>query len=224
MAGVSGRSLQIRVEEEEVGIGVGGRGRQRSALIQLPGGATELGGQSGAAEEARSALELQRLVGEEAQCAVVLGRCGGARELEGVATDTLEARAAQCSGWSGVATSASFAEVSGVGMAVGGCCCCCGRGRKHKGGPTVVPEARAALGRQRSSRPISTTFAENFDRARGQGEALLLQRGAGASCGEEEELSRGSGGTARAWNTERASTQTCHRRGRQSPRRSSKSG
>ena len=56
-----------------------------------------------------------------------------------------------------------------------------------------------------------------------EGEMLLLQQGTGVSRGGEEELPGGSGGTARAWNAERASVKTYHREGRQSPRQSSKS-
>ena len=56
-----------------------------------------------------------------------------------------------------------------------------------------------------------------------KGEMVLLRQGAGASRRGEEELLGGSRGTARTWSTERASAQTCCCRGRQSPRRRSKS-
>ena len=82
------------VEEEEVGTGAGGRRMGWAALIQLLGALAKVQRRSGAAEEVRSALELQRLAGEEAQCAAVLACCdccGGVREHEGDGAEVLEA-------------------------------------------------------------------------------------------------------------------------------------
>ena len=86
--------------------------------------------------------------------------------------------------------------------------------------PRHVRRRRGNRAADRSLQLLQRTPAEPGD----EGEMLLLWQGTEASRRGEEELPGGSGGTARAWNAEQASAQTCRRQGRQSPWWSSKSG